>query len=563
MNKKLSCLLIAVLMLFQLSITAFADEHFDNVDTTGKLQIAQSGTAITDATGNTITVTKAAAAAFPKFDYLCTLDMQNVRDKFTKYYTDWAELIDYAGTDADKIAAMNQKLDSMKVTGSFTIEITYPNSLNVPAAFLESGNMVGFDDNAKLIFGNDVRTLTEGATENTLTIEVSVVGKEDNGARPGYVLAKELKENLDTYLCDLTLQCDAVETTKYGTFTVTGKMTGCTLVSGRSAKLTLNCKTAETISASCTVKQKSTGGDNTTTTYTITFDVDGDTDVVSPIKKSKNSTLKVSELKIPYKDGYAFNGWYTDKALTDKVTEDIQVTKNMTLYGTWKKASSAGCLLNDKEHFAYVIGYPSGDVKPNNPITREEIATIFYRLLWDEKREAIFTDENGFTDVASERWSNTAISTMENGGFVMGYEDGSFKPGRYITRAELATLVSRLGEKTEGATHSFTDISGHWAEEYIADAVAKGWLAGYEDGTFKPEKNITRAEAMALINRMLNRFVNEEGIHKDAVLWPDNAKSEWYYYPVEEATNSHDYERQSDGVYENWTAILPNKTWAE
>ena len=116
---------------------------------------------------------------------------------------------------------------------------------------------------------------------------------------------------------------------------------------------------------------------------------------------------------------------------------------------------------------------------------------------------------------------------------------------------------------TENTSHGFTDISGHWAEKYIADAVAKGWIAGYEDGTFRPEQNITRAEAMTIINRMLNRFVNEKGLHKDAILWPDNNKDAWYYYAVEEATNSHDYVRQSGGVYETWTAMRANKDWSE
>lgn len=564
MTKKLSCLLLAIIMILQLGVTVFADDHFDNVGTAGNLQIVQSGNTITDSTGNSASVSKYDSEAFPKFDYLCTLDMQNVRDKFTKYYNDWAELIGYVNIDESKISELSQKLEAMKVTGKFTIEITYPKTLNVPAEFFENGKMTGFDDNVKLVFGNDVRTLTEGETENTLKIEVDLVGKDDNGSRPGFVLAKELKENIETYLCDFTLKCDAVETTEYGTFTVTGKMAGFTLATGRSTTMKVDYKTVpETVSASCTVsKRTSDGGNGGTTTYTVTFDVDGDTNVVAPIRKTRNSTLKVNELKVPHKDGYSFDGWYTDEARTEKVTKDITVTKNMTLYGTWKKSRSAG-RLNDVDHFAYVVGYPDGTVRPGNSITREEIATIFFRLLLDEERNDIFSKTNGFTDIDEARWSNTAISTMENGGFIKGYEDGSFGPDKNITRAEFATIASRLDEMTENTSHGFTDISGHWAEKYIADAVAKGWIAGYEDGTFRPEQNITRAEAMTIINRMLNRFVNEKGLHKDAVLWPDNSEDAWYYYAVEEATNSHDYVRQSDGVYETWTAMRPNRDWSE
>jgi len=559
MTKKLSCLLLAIIMILQLGVTVFADDHFDNVDTAGNLQIIQSGNTITDSTGNSVSVSKYDSEAFPKFDYLCTLDMQNVRDKFTKYYNDLEELSGYLNADKSELT---QKLDAMKVTGKFTIEITYPKTLNVPAEFFENGKMAGFDDNVKLVFGNDVRTLTEGETENTLKIEVDLVGKEDNGSRPGFVYAKELNADINKYLCDFTLRCDAVETTEYGTFTVTGKMAGFTKAIGRSTTLKVDYKT-DPESASCTVSKRTSGGGNGgTTTYTVTFDVDGDTNVVAPIRKTRNSTLKVNELKVPHKDGYSFDGWYTDEARTEKVTKDITVTKNMTLYGTWKRSRSAG-RLNDVDHFAYVVGYPDGTVRPDNSITREEIATIFFRLLLDEERNGIFSKTNGFTDVDTERWSNTAISTMENGGFIKGYEDGNFGPDKNITRAEFATIASRLDKMTENTSHGFTDISGHWAEKYIADAVAKGWIAGYEDGTFRPEQNITRAEAMTIINRMLNRFVNEKGLHKDAILWPDNNKDAWYYYAVEEATNSHDYVRQSDGVYETWTAMRPNKDWSE
>lgn len=564
MRRKISSLLLTVFMIMQLGTAVFAGEYFDSVDTSGKIQITQSGSEITESTSNSAVVSKSSNEAFPKFDYLCTLNMQAVRDKFTEYYTDWAEIIDFAGAEQSWVEELERKMNAMKVTGKFEIEIAYPACVKVPSEFFESGKMTGFDDNVKLVFGGDVRTLTEGETENHLKIEVELLGKEEGGTRPGFVTVGELKNNLETYLCDFTLKCDGVETTEYGDFTVSGKMSGVTFANGRSVSVKVDYKTVpETISAVCSVIKKSSGGGSASETYcSITFDVDGDTNAVTPVRKIKDSTLRVSELKVPHKDGCSFDGWYFDKDFGEKVSEDFKVTENITLYGTMKKSETAE-KLNAEEHFAYVIGYPDGTVRPEDTITREETAVIFYRLLTDEERAEIFGTSNGFSDIEADRWSNTEISSMQNGGFIKGYADGTFAPDANITRAEFAAIASRLDKTSENLSHGFTDIDGHWAENYIADAVAKGWIAGYEDGTFRPEQNITRAEAMTIINRMLNRFVNAEGISSDAVIWPDNGRNEWYYYAVEEATNSHEFVRQPDGIYEKWTAIKPNKDWTK
>ena len=316
-----------------------------------------------------------------------------------------------------------------------------------------------------------------------------------------------------------------------------------------------------------TVKYRRTGGGGGgTTRYTITFNVDGDTKTVAPITKARNTTIKLSDLTIPHKDGYTFDGWYSDAEKTKKITEEFKLTGNMTVYGSWKQndVNKGHSRLNTTDHFAYVVGYPDGTVKPTQNITREEIGVIFFRLMKDDYRSTILSKSNGFTDVDSSRWSNTGISTMANGKYIVGYEDGSFGPGKKITRAEFAAIAARFDDETpDSATHTFSDISGHWAEDYIARAVQRGWIAGYEDGTFRPDQNITRAEAMTIINRMLNRFVNEQGLHSDAIIWPDNPKNAWYYYAVEEATNSHDYTRQADGVNETWTRITANRDWTE
>ncbi len=592
MMKKVLSLMLIALMSLQLGTTVFAatPKHTDAVETTATMQIAKNVEAgiaeITAETGDSVTVKKSESAPFPTFDYLCTLEMANVRDKFNYYYEALDNINSYVDTNLDEyydkvtgktegterddyVSSLKGRLENMKIKGEFTIEIAYSNDLKVPDEFFVSGNMTGFDEKTKLIFGNDVRsTPVKGANETTFTIKVEVVGEESEG-RPGYVLAKDLKDNIANYLSDLTLACEGVESTKTGTFTVTGRMTGFTLIKENIAEdavlLKVDYSTSEDATATCTIETSggSAGsGSFGRTEYTISFDVDGDKDLIKSIDKNKNTKLTVSELPIPHKDGYVFNGWYTDKTLQNKLTEDILVTYSMVLYGSFVPSDTAD-ILNDGDHFAYIVGYPEGDVRPNNPITREEIATVFFRLLDEDARASLLTETNSFSDVNADRWSNTAISTMENGKFITGYTDGTFAPAKFITRAEFAAIASRLDTPSGATVHGFNDISGHWSEAYVADAVAKGWIEGYGDGTFKPEKNITRAEAMTIINRMLNRFVNAEGLHKDAILWPDNEKDAWYYYAVEEATNSHEFERQADGVYETWTAITPNRDWLE
>ncbi|WP_410769352.1 MucBP domain-containing protein [Fontibacillus sp. BL9] len=217
--------------------------------------------------------------------------------------------------------------------------------------------------------------------------------------------------------------------------------------------------------------------------------------------------------------------------------------------------------LEMENHYDYINGYPDGSVKPLNNITREEVAAIFYRLLDDESRSEYLKTGNSFSDVGATRWSNKHISTMENAGVITGYPDGTFKPGQYITRAEFAAIASRFDKLDERVNDSFTDITGHWAEKYIASAANKGWIKGYTDGTFKPNQYITRAEAAAFINSVLNRKVDKDGIHEDAKMWPDNVYGKWYYYDILEATNHHDYSREEESEVEVWEEVLPNRVY--
>ncbi|MDD6485112.1 MAG: S-layer homology domain-containing protein [Clostridiales bacterium] len=218
--------------------------------------------------------------------------------------------------------------------------------------------------------------------------------------------------------------------------------------------------------------------------------------------------------------------------------------------------------LESELHYEYIIGYNDGTVRPNGNITREEVATIFYRMLKDSVRKSLFTQQNNFNDVDAERWSNNAISTLASGGIVAGYEDGSFKPANAITRAEFVSMAARFYGAVTYNNIDFTDVDGHWAKNSIEAGVYYRLISGYSDNTFKPDANITRAEVMTIVNNILNRAVDEEGILEDVPQWSDNNKGDWYYYTVLEATCPHDYVRREENkVMENWTKLNGATDW--
>ena len=220
-------------------------------------------------------------------------------------------------------------------------------------------------------------------------------------------------------------------------------------------------------------------------------------------------------------------------------------------------------MLNKTDHFAYVIGYPDGTVHPNGQITRAEVATIFFRLLRDEVRDGAFTTSNSYSDVAYGKWYNNPISTMSALGIITGYPDGTFKPNKPITRAEFAAIAARFDETQSGKSATFSDVIGHWAAKEIGIAYYNDWIKGYPDGTFKPDQNITRAEAMTLINRVLERKPESPAdLLTDMNTWTDNMDtSKWYYLDVQEATNSHGYTRKTFN-YELWRQMLTDPDWS-
>ncbi len=218
-------------------------------------------------------------------------------------------------------------------------------------------------------------------------------------------------------------------------------------------------------------------------------------------------------------------------------------------------------LLNDSDHFAYVIGYMDGNVRPYGLISRAETTTIFFRLLKDSVRDGNLLTSNTYTDVADDYWANTAISTMTGLGIVQGRSTTTFDPKAPITRAQFAAICARFDTGKSSGEQTFTDIKGHWAEKYIERAAELGWIKGFEDGTFRPDTYITRAQAMTMINRVLNRIPEEESdLLPGMNVWPDCNPGDWFYLAVQEATNSHDFEHKA-GNYETWTKLMKNPDW--
>ena len=221
--------------------------------------------------------------------------------------------------------------------------------------------------------------------------------------------------------------------------------------------------------------------------------------------------------------------------------------------------------LNTTDHFAYIVGYGNGEVRPQNNITRAEVATIFFRLLTDDVRDENLTKTNRYSDVAATSWYNTAVSTLSSMGIITGYPDGTFRPNAAITRAEFAAIAARFDNDGDKTAAKFSDIATHWAKDEISIAYNNGWITGYPDGTFGPQRDITRAETMTLVNRVLNRQPEtEDDLLPNMTVWTDNANPKaWYYLAVQEATNSHYYEFKTNSQYEKWTELRETRDWTQ
>ena len=301
---------------------------------------------------------------------------------------------------------------------------------------------------------------------------------------------------------------------------------------------------------------KNSSSSHHSTRYTLHYEPNGGTAYKD---ERYSSGTKVTLDKTPTRESYTFTGWYADKALTQKITT-VTMNSNKTVYAGWE-ATGVPDKLNGDDHYAYVIGYSDGNVRPNANVSRAETATIFFRLLKSDIRDGNLTADNGFSDVSDGQWHNKAVSTMAKLGIVKGRRADRFDPDASITRAEFAAICARFNTKPVENSGSFSDISGHWAENEIERAAAFGWISGYPDGTFRPDARITRAEAMTMINRVLCRMPQSESDLLDSmVTWPDNKPSDWHYLAVQEATNSHDFNRQGE-VGESWTKLTSVPDW--
>ena len=292
--------------------------------------------------------------------------------------------------------------------------------------------------------------------------------------------------------------------------------------------------------------------------YTLKYVTNGGK-VISSETKSRSWVKDYEDLPTPIRSGYRFEGWYYDTRLTDKVTDDVKVNKTVvTLYARWSSSETPG-MLNDEDHFAYVQGYSDGNVHPYGLISRAETTTIFFRLLTDEVQDDNLLTSNTYTDVTNDYWANTAISTMTGLGIVQGRSATTFDPKAPITRAQFAAICARFDTGVSSGSRTFSDISGHWAEKYIERAAELSWIQGFADGTFRPDTYITRAQAMTMINRVLNRTPeDEEDLLEGMKVWPDCNPGDWFYLAVQEATNSHDYKDRGGEV---WTKLIRDPDW--
>ena len=298
--------------------------------------------------------------------------------------------------------------------------------------------------------------------------------------------------------------------------------------------------------------------------HTLTFDTMGGSKIAP---ETVRHGLTVAKPKDPVNGGYIFDGWYTDKTFRHRYDFSTPLTEDITIYAKWFLIVLPGVTvkkntpkLNTADHFAYVQGYPDGTVKPAGNITRAETAAILFRLMDDASRKTYYSTKSGFRDVASGSWYNTYVATLNNAGVITDSSNGYFRPNEAITRAELAAMLAKFSETT-GAANYFNDVSAkYWAANAIAICAKLGWITGYPDGTFRPDKNVTRAELMAMINRATGRAPKSA----DAFLpgmktWSDNTADKWYYLDVQEATNSHSYTVKGS---ETWTALTSDPNWS-
>lgn len=504
-----------------------------------------------------LTVREKSATTISSFDFMATLDMSVVKEKFDDLVGSAKVAINAKG--GANTSTLLTELDSTPVTGEFTITIKIPDGLTVPDEYkTDNKDMKGFNDEAKELFTETGRTFSG----ETATINLAVK-------------SGQTKATLESKIGrTITFTVEGVDVSAFGTYKVEGKLEGTTAIGTDIATVNYSTEPLERVDgvdhnpdkttapwASATVVAKKSGGSGSSSSggtastvkdYTVSLVVDGKTvDTV----KSKDGYVDLDGIVPDEKEDFEFKGWYLDENLTKVAESPLKVTGNIKLYAKYEEAV-AEPIVKPEEHMAYITGYTDGTVKPLNNIVREEVAAIFYRLMSEEDLKSVTTDSVSFSDVEAGRWSAEAISALAQSGYVKGRPDGTFAPAEYITRAEFAAIVARFAN-AQGTVSNFSDVNNHWAKSYIEACAANGYITGYTDGTFMPDKYITRAEAMAIVNRMLGRATDAAGIKavEDSInKFSDNPENAWYYYIVIEATNSHSFVKDENGA-EVWEKI--------
>ena len=475
--------------------------------------------------------------------YRATLYMKTVQDEFNTYWASAKALINIAKeakiaggeSEADATAfadTLLTQLNEVPVTGTFTVEVTFPDTITIPDSVKNGSNMDGFNDEAKQIFKEVSRT----ATSTGLKIEIAVKGPDETAPRD-YVKGSELYDNGNfKYLQNLVFTCEGAKVKGLATHKVTGSMTGSTKIGDYEAVTGVAQEPISTINYKAV--QITAGHPD-----------DANRDDADGIYESVR--LYIDEN--PGGGGSGSGGGSTVKRPSNTPVPVSTVKP---------QDPESDAELDKENHYAYIIGDDEGNVRPMADISRAEVATIFFRLFTDDTRTKYWSKTNAYSDVAEGDWYNNAISTLSNAKVLTGYEDGTFKPNAPITRAEFAAIVSRLTDGIYEGYDLFDDISNSWAREYINRASYKGWVQGDGNKKYRPADNITRAEAMTLINNVLIRHVEESGMYAEMNKWPDNQPGAWYYTAVQEATNSHNYERIENSEYEKWSTPLADRDWA-
>lgn len=522
-------------------------------------------------------------------DCMVKLDMTKVKEEFTKLCTVTEKAIELSTPASNypvattppgetpspldistDIAAMKNQFSNSTISGTFTVNVTFSNKLavNTSALTLQQGT------GTPAIFGNMVvspRTSLNNLTDQ-FTVTFDVIGN------PTVASLKSDLSQLDDLFVEMTgnslpsglVSGDQLSFTAQladpSYIELTDSTTPDNSANANKAygklKFASNASTAS-LTYVPPYTPPTTGGSsgskrpNTklpSTAPVIKAIADGKAITAPVYANGGKYFLNVDRISVPGKENFAFEGWYTDPYFSNHVSGTIQVEEDMNLYARYINLKAPEQLISE-DHMAYISGYPDGTIQPEANITREEVVSALYRLLKPEFKATIETETNSFSDVAADRWSNKAISTMANGGFIVGDENGNFNPSNPITRAEFVAIANKfLGtDVIVPDMNQFSDISGHWAEKAIL-AAANGayWISGYSDGTFKPNNYITRAEAMTIINKMLVRYGDTTAENVKA--WPDVSAADWYYSQVIEATNDNIYERMGNGWQEKWVS---------